>query len=415
MIAWTVPGAVAGLLLLAGPIVAHLLLRRRAPRVIFPTTRFLQSTSAAAVRLRSPSDLGLMILRAAIVLAAVLAAAQPVLLAAWRTGRWNARVARAVVLDTSRSMPMSGEGSRLAQLESHAFATARFDADDLEDALQRAAAWLARTPPARREIVIISDFQRGAIDRNALGAVPADIGIRFIRAGTPSATGSGALPAIAGWRGSRWQPALVLHGESLDVAWTRVGVSNESWVATSAIPVEAEAASRALTAALSLGIPSGDDGRRARVVFKGVSSSSGETEVRTAWMQRAVVTLGQSSLLREARASVEPFEDHGVLVLRTDVSAAAAGAPAVVRAAMLAVKPEQIADREMETAAITDAQLNEWRRDAAPVAGRPRVLVGDGIESRWLWAVALALLGIESWLRRQRSASTLEEARADAA
>ena len=96
MIVWTAPWAFAGVLLMAGPILVHMLLRRNARRIVFPTTQFLPRTRASAVRFRRPSDVGLLLLRCGIVLAAVLAAAQPLLLGAWRTRAWDERIARAV-------------------------------------------------------------------------------------------------------------------------------------------------------------------------------------------------------------------------------------------------------------------------------------------------------------------------------
>jgi hypothetical protein len=130
---WTAPWALAGLLLLAGPLLVHMLLRRNARRLIFPTTRFLPRTRASAVRFRRPSDVGLLILRAGIVLAAVLACAQPVLLSSWRTARWNQRTARAVVVDTSRSVPSTPETARLADQELQAFASATFRTRDVRE------------------------------------------------------------------------------------------------------------------------------------------------------------------------------------------------------------------------------------------------------------------------------------------
>ena len=55
MIAWLQPAALIGLLALAGPILIHLLRRQRAPRVLFPSLRFVRPTRTAAVRLRVPS------------------------------------------------------------------------------------------------------------------------------------------------------------------------------------------------------------------------------------------------------------------------------------------------------------------------------------------------------------------------
>ena len=74
MIAWLNPAAFAGLALLAGPVLVHLLLRHRAERVLFPSLRFVRPSRTAAVRLRLPSDLALLLLRMAIVAVAVAAA-----------------------------------------------------------------------------------------------------------------------------------------------------------------------------------------------------------------------------------------------------------------------------------------------------------------------------------------------------
>ena len=71
---WLAPGAFAALLLLAGPIAVHLLARRNARRVVFPATHFVRAARAAAITVRRPSDVGLLLLRLAIVTVGVLAA-----------------------------------------------------------------------------------------------------------------------------------------------------------------------------------------------------------------------------------------------------------------------------------------------------------------------------------------------------
>src|SRR5438876_4361135 len=111
---WLTPGAFAALVLLAGPMAVHLLARRQARRVVFPAVHFVRATNAAAVTLRRPSDIGLLLLRLAIVAVAVVAAARPLVMTPWRLARWNARVSRVVVLDTSRSMSATDAGERLA-------------------------------------------------------------------------------------------------------------------------------------------------------------------------------------------------------------------------------------------------------------------------------------------------------------
>ena len=133
---WLVPGAFAALLLLGGPIAVHLLARRNARRLTFPATHFIRATQAAAVTLRRPSDIGLLLLRLAIVAIAVLAAAGPLVLTPWRTATWNARVSRAVVLDTSRSMVSADVPGRLADQEAaNVFAALRLATPDLPDGL----------------------------------------------------------------------------------------------------------------------------------------------------------------------------------------------------------------------------------------------------------------------------------------
>ena len=415
---WTAPWALAGVVLLAGPLLVHMLLRRNARRVVFPTTKFLPRTRASAVRFRRPSDVGLLILRAGIVLAAVLACAQPVLLSAWRTARWNHRTARVVVVDTSRSVPATPENARLADQELQAFASAKFAGSDVRDGLQRATDWLSHMPPARREIVIVSDFQRGTIDAQTLARIPASVGLRFIRSGTPAATAT--LPKIEGWRGGTWQPRITLHGNALDVAYapksSAAGQADASarvpFVTTRQPAAEAAEAAAALAGATSFGAAADGD-QRAVVAFAGTADTAGEQSVSAPWMLRAALDLRQSPLLRETGAGVTFAEKDGALVVHTDVRASSASAPGVIRAVMLAVRPAAITDPELETATIADADLAAWQREPGP-AEHGGAVVSDGVEMRWLWAAALVLLAVEAWVRR-RGPSAQQEVHADAA
>ena len=119
MIAWLNPGAWVGLAVLAGPVLVHLLLRHRAARILFPSLRFVRASRTAAVRLRPPSDLLLLALRLATLGLAVVALAQPLLLAPARVAAWNARLARAVVVDVSDSMkPLMASAARAARRRS---------------------------------------------------------------------------------------------------------------------------------------------------------------------------------------------------------------------------------------------------------------------------------------------------------
>jgi hypothetical protein len=432
MIVWLAPGAIAALALLAGPVIVHLLARRHARRVVFPASHFVRPVQAAAVRLRRPTDLLLMMLRLAIVGAAVAAAAGPVVLTSQRLSQWDARVSRAIVVDTSRSMPSAEAASALAAKETEgAFRAQRIEAGDLPGALERAAGWLATVPPSRLEVVIISDFQQGSIDREALDALPSTVGIRFIRAGGPPASRSATLTPIDYWRGARWTGSLAVDGRGVASAWTREsgGTAPQaeavpSWLTVAAPAADATAADRAVRAAASFGVPAGDDNRRAVVIFAGGEVSGAAQPVREPWMADAALALRDSGLLRETGVDVTVEDRAGRLAVRVPIAASSPSAPAVIRAVALSLRPAAIADSELETQVIPDSDLAQWRRDASPLAGPGGVSTlartlrdtadGEG-QGRWLWALALVLLGVEGWARRVRRTPVAQEAHADAA
>jgi hypothetical protein len=417
---WLAPAAFAALALLAGPVIVHWLARRRAPRVIFPATHFVRATQSAAVRLRRPSDIGLLLLRLAIVGAAVLAAAQPLVLTPWRLARWNARVSRAVIVDQSRGLSAPGVASRLADQEVRdLFAARRLNSSNLADAIDRATLWLEGVAPSRREIVIVSDFQAGTLEAGDLAAVPADVGIRLVRAGVQPDTRRATSPPVEGWQGGIWQAATTIDAAGTRVSWERLGSAGvPSWIAVSASQADAVAADRALRAAVSLGVPAGDNSHRLVVRFAGgAGQSASEKPIRSPWIAAAAIALQRSDLIQ----GVEPAavsEREGAMIVDAPLPAAALAAPAVVRAALLAVRPDTIVDRQIEVATLSDTELARWRRDAAPVT-RSAIPLADDSDARWLWLIALALLGLESHLRRAprhpAKSSTDAEVHVDAA
>lgn len=414
MIRMLAPWALAGAALLAGPLLVHMLLRRHARRVSFPATHFLLATPAAAVRFRRPSDIGLMFLRLAIVAAAVVAVAQPIVVTPLRVAQWDARTVRAVIVDTGRSMPSADDAMRFAGEEMRAFHSQRFASSDLREALERAAAWFADTPPGRREVVIISDFQRGAVAAEDFQALPAGVGVRPIRVGNQPAVRDVTLPIVAGFRGGAWRPSLRVEPGGTGVTWTRAGdAPNIAWLTTAQAVAETEAARRAVRAAVSFGVASGDDTRQVRVRFAGAPPKSANlSPLKTRWMVDAALALRRSALLGETNATVMSGEQDGRLVVETTAAAASAAAPAVVRAVMLAVRPGSIADREAEVVTVPDAEVALWRREPAPidpVSGR-LAAVSDS-DARWLWLLALVLLGVETWARRPGGRATGQEAR----
>ena len=435
---WLVPGAFAALALLAGPVIVHLLARRRARRLIFPATHFVRATQSAAVRLRRPSDLGLLLLRLAIVSAAVFASAQPLVVAPWRLARWNARVSRAVIVDTSRGLASPDMASRLADQETRdVFAARRLDTGhrptpatdqhrptptdtvSVADAVARATLWLGGVPPSRREIVIISDFQAGILDGADLATIPADVGIRLVRAGIQPETRRAASSPVEGWRGGVWQAATTIDAAGTRVSWTRTGSAGvPSWISVSASAADQDAADRALRAAASFGVPAGDDGHRVVVRFAGATAHSSPGEpVHTSWIEAAAYALQQSDLTNGV-ATIAVSERDGAMIVDVPAPAAVLAAPAIVRATMLAVRPQTIVDPQIEVVTVSDSDLARWRRDSAPVT-RSAIPVADDSDARWLWLLALALLAFESRVRRVsrrgQAPATDGEVHADAA
>ncbi|MCC7031251.1 MAG: BatA domain-containing protein [Acidobacteria bacterium] len=171
--AWLLAGAVVL------PILIHLLARTRSRRVAFPSLRFLEATPLSAVTRRTLQDWPLLLVRIAVVLAAVAALATPVFITPAREAAWASRVARAVVLDDSAAPPED-------ELRSAAVG-ATFSRSRVRDAVADAARWLADQRPAHREIVVLSAFKRGAVDAADFVGVPPEVGIRLVRSSNGTA------------------------------------------------------------------------------------------------------------------------------------------------------------------------------------------------------------------------------------
>jgi hypothetical protein len=404
---WNAPIALAGLLLLAGPLLVHLLVRQHATRVVFPAMRFVPGVRAAAVRLRRPSDLGLLAIRMAAVTAAVLAAAAPVLITSSRQQAWASRLTRAIVIDTSASVA-PGVARELASHEAAGvFASRRFETSDLRDGIERAAAWLS-SASGRREIVVISDFQAAAVEVGDLSRVPVEIGLRPVRAGMPSPP-SGPLPVVEGWRGGRWSPAITVDATGTAVTWQRQPDTQAAAITVLAPDADLPAARRALAAAQASGLVA-DASRRVEISFAGAAPSPAVVP-RARWIAVAAVALSQHPLIAATGAAATAGERDGVMAVTTNVAATAAAAPAVIRAVIEAATPPAV-DAEREPRALDEAALAAWRRD--PVTP-PASVPPDASDGRWLWAVALACLGIESVWRRRRASAAQAEVHADAA
>jgi hypothetical protein len=192
---WLNPAAWVGLLAIAGPIVIHILVQRKAERLAFPSLRFLQQGRLASIRRHLLDDVLLLAIRAAIVAAAVAALAGPLIVTRTQRQAWNARVARAIVVQGS-------DGPRA--LQPSAFLSQTFETPAVADAIPRAVAWLEDAPPARRELLIVGPLALGSVSADDLATIPPGIGVRFEQRRRPAGPSAASLAAVC----SRWSATL---------------------------------------------------------------------------------------------------------------------------------------------------------------------------------------------------------------
>src|SRR5262245_26490316 len=241
---WSNPIAWLGLTAIVIPVAVHLLAHHRAERQLFPTLRFLPSTRLAAIRRRALEDIPLLIVRSAIVAAAVAACAGPLIVTPARRALWDARLVRAVVQvsdvsDTSDTAP---------------FLERKFRVSDLPAGINQAVAWLDSAPPARRELLIAAPLTIGSIAAADLSTIPADVGIRFMQSGGLPPVRTVAAPAVLTNSGIV-QRSVTLEGPNTVVRDVRAEGNGEPPFEIVAPPALKSTADAARTAVLSLRVP----------------------------------------------------------------------------------------------------------------------------------------------------------------
>jgi hypothetical protein len=394
---------------IALPLIIHLLGRGHARVHRFPTLRFIDPSRLKPTRRTRVSDVLLLVVRAAALVVAAAALAQPLLLTSRRSTAANAALARVVIIDTSAIATAGGRVALDSVNRATAFArdatvATVISTGDPSAALPGAIAWL-ETQNMRREIAILSRFRLGALDSVDIASVPASIGLRFarvpVRAPAPT-RGPIMMPVIlasagerAGTEAARDAAMTMYAGSTLDVS-------------TMAI------------------VEPGYEGR--------TSLLARSIRPRRAWMMDVVAALARDSLLAEAaRAELQIPRFGGndqpdtnvVVVARTDsgrpvVLAAEnteagserlllfslADAGSLTSAALFSAVAHALSytpSQWLEPSTIPDEQLSTWQRAPSPAA-RPSAGSADDGESdgRWLWIGVLALLALETWLRRER-------------
>jgi hypothetical protein len=440
MIHWLHPGALAGLALLALPVLMHLLRTHQAERIPFPSLRFLRPSRTAAVRFRLPADWLLLLTRLGIVAAAIAAVAGPVLVTASRLRSWNNAIGRAVIVDTGPSVTIADASANrpIAAAREAAAAEARsatyaatIETANLRDGLVRAASYLSHTPPSRREIVVISTFVEGNIGESDVTVVPADAGLRFVRVGAEvNARVLPTVPLLAAPGSAAQVVETQLSGPETRVRLSRATVSQSGLTIAGA---DSRALQGLLRSVAAAGAPSADASEPLECAF-GSEETSGPAIAlgpgSPRWMLRALVRLQTSEALRQAssdatqstvatsdswttvsfdaggRPMVELATRNGRLVMRVGAPADSYVAAAALRA-LLNARTGTWARPDQEILRTPSTTLSDWSHPAQPVGADAwhRSPESDG---RWLWLLALALLGVEQRLRKAHAERLLE-------
>jgi hypothetical protein len=457
VIAWQNALAFWALAIAAIPILIHLLRRHRADRIPFPSLRFVRPSDTAAVRLRVPSDVLLLAVRIGVLALAVAALARPILITDARLAAWDAMTARAVVVDVSESMQVSGaDAAHAAEAELSSAAYGRqFESQRLEDGLARAVAWLGSVPPARREVVLISDFQRGALEEALVRAVPEAVGLRFVQVGQRVTT-------------HRIDGSPLLGAEGIATRMQSIDLTTESTAVTassSTLPISGlrviddppshqsrrRAIETLLRAVAAAGTPAASEEEPLAIRFV----DTGEWEppipiapVRAGWMLRTLLRaredVDMAAVARQTDAQpsgsmpVGARDERRAIVARDRNGrplawAASAGpellleiaaapdslfAAAAVRAVLTARRAlPDYAEREI--ARIDSSKLGAWSRPPAPVSfdvdSNGLWRNADSADARWCWLAAIILLGLEQRLRAKRARQAGPEVSREAA
>lgn len=419
---WTNPWAWLGLVSLALPVLIHLLGRGRAKVVPFPTLRFLTASKLLPTRRTRIHDAALLLVRLGILLAAVAALARPVWLTATRKRVVADAIAQAVIVERGVTRDSSTSG---------ATSTLVVESPNPAREIRGAVDWLERQP-GRRELVIHARFRRGLVDSVDLAAVPASIGIRLIAAPLPDSS----VATTAFVNGGTSSAQTRITDSSTAVVWTTSAADAPDIATILVAPQDRARADAAMRAALSVGVPLPLDERRPVTVAYPGAASINSAPIDSAWMIALVARLRADSTLIAAtsRLAIAATDTSGLVAARDStrrpvVTAKRAGNQllfvaafdpgSVASAALLSAIararsiPASLAD--IVTAPIPAATLATWQRPSA-VDDSARAL-GDESDGRWLWTIALLLLGIETLMRRIRrlAESTTEVAHERAA
>jgi hypothetical protein len=403
MIAWLLPAALAGLVAAFGPLLVHLLRRRQSRRTVVPTVRFVPAVSQSSLRLRAPDDRLLLLLRTGAIVAAVIALASPIFLTAARQRAWDARTMRAVVVDTSPSAAAERSAEIIAGELGGGSLSKRIDTSRIGDGLRRATAWLAAAPPGRREVVIVSDFQHGSVSAAEITAVPAAVGLRFVRAA-----------------GTALSNRIDDGHELFDGRSVNRWVMLDGWKTAMTVSAEGNTSPRLQIEGASVD----EAGRLERILRAGGITwprTTGTTIVRFGAAEAAPVQVHATGaaarpalrLLQDAAVAGIPFSasaDGDTLSVATSVAPSSYEAAALVQAAVASWR-DAAGHAEADVQTLPDDMLRAWTRPPGPADPSGWQLAERG-DARWFWIASLLCLTAEWWVRRRPAESEARHVRA---
>lgn len=436
---WLNPVAWIGLAALGIPLAIHLLSRRDARVQRFPTLRFLGVSRLTPVRRTRISDLVLLVVRMAIVVAAVAALAQPRWHTAARTRADAGRVARAIVVDTSASMrravgatnALDSARGAARVIAAQSFVSRMIETAAPGRAIAGASAWLDAQSGAR-ELVLVSDFQRGAVDSSDVAAIPTSVGVRAVRIVPVAVPADLRVAGAGGDLIARMTPTP----ELTTVNWRAAPPTapREDVVRVIAAPRDRARADAALRAARSA-VSWPADGGPVTIVYVGAAERAAllrdARRVDAAWMGDALARIRGDALLGSAAASATlvagatrdtafvslgrsadawptafaartVIDGRPTLTLFALVDPGSLASSALMAAAARAVSATPPAE-EVDPEFVSDAELARWQRAAGPQGTPARAGTEPDSDGRWFWIVALALLAAEFVLRRARA------------
>ena len=377
---WAQPWAWLGLLGVAVPIALHLLARHQAVRTPFPSLRFIDVADVTFIRRQRLTDVPLLLVRLAIIVTAVAALAGP----RWPLpgGTASGPLSLAVVVDTSANVAGDAGLAAARGAVLSAASSTIIETESLPVGIRSAAAWLARQD-GRRDLLIVSDFQRGSLTAEAMASVPDGVGLRFQ-----------TLPMFAPKR----LDGSDVTGERSRMMWPVPprGVPLPLAVQAGADQARADTMLSAV-ASLVITAPVDATARHATIIFRSAPAyaalAASARPIDRPWMFDVIRPLINDAATRAHVIATPSGADLMILIDDAPDSVLSAGITASVLSALLQPLPWS----EFEPSTISPETLRGWER--AP-SDAPGAMTGAP-QGRWLWLIVLLLIGAETWMRRR--------------